>query len=97
MSRGTIVVGGAIAGKPRAGGHTCVFLQYLLGFRRLGWDVLFVNSVEPMWWSTLTTLSRRCATSGSAIRSACCAAGPTARWASRGELCSRPSARRRCS
>lgn len=38
-----IVVAGAVAGKPRYGGHTWVFLQYLLGLRRLGWDVLFLD------------------------------------------------------
>src|SRR5438093_12251 len=44
---GTIVVGGSLAQKPGAGGHTWVFLQYLLGFRRLGWDVLFLDRLEP--------------------------------------------------
>ena len=29
------------------GGHTWVFLQYLLGFRDLGWDVLLVDSLDP--------------------------------------------------
>ena len=41
--RATIVVAGSLAQKPRHGGHTWVLLQYLLGFRRLGWDVLFVD------------------------------------------------------
>lgn len=41
--QGTIVVAGSLAQKPRHGGHTWVFLQYLVGFRRLGWDVLFVD------------------------------------------------------
>ena len=39
----TIVVSGALAQKPGIGGHTWVFLQYLLGFRRLGYDVVFVD------------------------------------------------------
>ncbi len=43
MSTGTIVVAGSVAQKPRHGGHAWVFLQYLLGFRRLGWDVLLVD------------------------------------------------------
>ena len=47
MSRGTIVVAGALAQRPGVGGHTWVFLQYLLGFRRLGWDVLFLDRLEP--------------------------------------------------
>ncbi|HWC10904.1 MAG TPA: hypothetical protein VG455_06740 [Acidimicrobiales bacterium] len=45
--RGTVVIAGSLAQKPRHGGHTWVFLQYLLGFRRLGWDVLFVDRLPP--------------------------------------------------
>lgn len=45
--RGTIVVAGALAQKPRHGGHAWVLLQYLLGFRRLGWDVLFLDRLPP--------------------------------------------------
>lgn len=41
-----IVIAGSIAQKPREGGHTWVFLQYLLGFRRLGWEVLFIDRLE---------------------------------------------------
>ncbi len=44
---GSIVIAGSLAQKPRYGGHTWVFLQYLLGFRRLGWDVLFLDRLEP--------------------------------------------------
>jgi hypothetical protein len=40
---GSIVVAGALAQKPIHGGHAWVFLQYLLGFRRLGWEVLFID------------------------------------------------------
>jgi hypothetical protein len=46
-SRGTIVVGGAVAQTPGRGGLTWVFLQYLLGFRDLGWDVLLLDRLEP--------------------------------------------------
>jgi hypothetical protein len=46
MSRGTIIVAGAIAQRPARGGHTWVFLQYLLGFKRLGWDVLFLDWLD---------------------------------------------------
>jgi hypothetical protein len=46
-SEGAIVVAGALAQRPRLGGHTWVFLQYLLGLRRLGWDVLFLDWLEP--------------------------------------------------
>ena len=45
--RETIVVAGSLAQRPFHGGHTRGFLQYLLGFRRLGWDVLFVDRLEP--------------------------------------------------
>jgi hypothetical protein len=43
----TIIVAGSLAQKPRYGGHAWVFLQYLLGFRRLGWEVLFLDRLEP--------------------------------------------------
>ena len=42
-----IVVAGSVAQRPGYGGHTWVFLQYLLGFRRLGYDVLFIDRLEP--------------------------------------------------
>jgi hypothetical protein len=43
---GRITVAGSIAQKPHQAGHSWQFLQYLLGFRRLGWDVLFVDRLE---------------------------------------------------
>jgi hypothetical protein len=43
----TIVVAGSVAQRPGNGGHTWVFLQYLLGLRKLGWDVLFLDRLEP--------------------------------------------------
>src|SRR6266478_4241609 len=46
-ARGTIVIAGSIAQKPWHGGHTWVFLQYILGFKKLGWDVLFLDRLEP--------------------------------------------------
>ena len=42
-ARERIVVGGSIAQKPGFAGHAWAFLQYLLGFERLGLDVLFVD------------------------------------------------------
>ncbi|MCC6453640.1 MAG: hypothetical protein IT328_01730, partial [Caldilineaceae bacterium] len=42
----TITIAGAIAQKPRQAGHTWQFMQYLLGFNRLGWDVLFLDQLE---------------------------------------------------
>ena len=47
--QGTIALGGALAARPGIGGHTWVFLQYLLGFRRLGWNVLFLDWLDPDW------------------------------------------------
>jgi hypothetical protein len=43
----SLVIAGALAQKPRIAGHTWVLLQYLLGFRRLGWGTLFVDYLEP--------------------------------------------------
>ena len=40
------VVAGSVAQRPGNGGHTWVFLQYLLGFRKLGWDVVFLDRLE---------------------------------------------------
>jgi hypothetical protein len=47
VGKETIAVAGSLAQRPNYGGHTWVLLQYLLGFRRLGWDVLFVDRLEP--------------------------------------------------
>ena len=46
-SRGTVVVAGSVAQRPNKGGHAWVFLQYLLGFRRLGYDVLLLDRLDP--------------------------------------------------
>jgi hypothetical protein len=43
----TIIFAGSLAQKPGHGGHTWVFLQWLLGLRRLGWDVLFLDELQP--------------------------------------------------
>jgi len=43
----SIVIAGSLAQKPGRGGHSWVFLQYLLGFRKLGWDVVFLDRLEP--------------------------------------------------
>ena len=47
MMPDSIVVAGSLAQKPHQAGHTWQFLQYLLGFKELGWDVLFVDRLEP--------------------------------------------------
>ena len=44
---GTIVIAGSVAQKPWHGGHSWVFLQYLLGFKKLGWDVLLLDRLDP--------------------------------------------------
>ena len=46
VARAPIVVGGALAAKPYFGGHTWVFLNYLLGFQRLGWPVMFIDLLD---------------------------------------------------
>lgn len=43
---GRIVVAGAIAQKPGCAGHAWQFLQYLLGLRRLGHEVLFLDRLH---------------------------------------------------
>ena len=43
-----IAIGGSIAQRPGQGGHTWLFLQYALGLRRLGWDVLLLDRLEPV-------------------------------------------------
>jgi hypothetical protein len=49
----TIAVAGSIAQRPRRPGHAWVFLSYLLGFRALGYEVLFIDRLEagadPVW------------------------------------------------
>ncbi len=46
-SGNSIVLAGSLAQRTGHGGHAWVFLQYLLGFRRLGWDVLFLDELQP--------------------------------------------------
>src|SRR5690242_19190511 len=42
-----LIVSGMIAGDPWQGGATWAVLQYILGFRQLGHDVLFVEPIQP--------------------------------------------------
>ena len=53
-----VVIAGSIAQKPSQAGHAWVFLQYLLGFRRLGFDVLFLDRLEPDMCTDIA--GRRC-------------------------------------
>lgn len=56
--RSLISIAGSIAQRPGNGGHTWVFLQYVLGLRRLGWDVLLLDRLEPSM--CLDDAGRRC-------------------------------------
>jgi hypothetical protein len=47
LRQGSVVIGGSLAQNPGYGGLTWVFLQLLLGFKRLGWNVLFLDRLEP--------------------------------------------------
>jgi hypothetical protein len=47
VSAPLVTIAGCVAQKPAHGGHTWQFLQYLLGFRSLGWDVLLLDAMEP--------------------------------------------------
>ena len=43
----TVLLGGSVAQRPGSGGHTWVFLQYLLGLQRLGLEPVLVDWLEP--------------------------------------------------
>ena len=45
MSRGRIIVSGALANKHRHGGEAWVRLSWVLGFLALGWDVHFIEQI----------------------------------------------------
>src|SRR5437867_3894114 len=49
-ARATILLSGMVAGDPHQGGATWAVLQYVLGFRRLGHNVLLI---EPMKMAAL--------------------------------------------
>src|SRR3569833_106460 len=42
-----IGIAGSVAQRPFNGGHTWVFLQWMLGLRRLGCNVQLVDRLEP--------------------------------------------------
>src|SRR5947207_1275498 len=44
-SRAVLLVSGMVAADPYQGGATWAVLQYVLGFRRLGYDVVFVEPI----------------------------------------------------
>jgi hypothetical protein len=41
-----VAVAGSVAQRPARGGHAWVLLQYLLGFRRLGYEVVFLDRLS---------------------------------------------------
>jgi hypothetical protein len=43
---GSVVVSGGVARRTDCGGHVWALLQWVLGFRRLGWQVLFLDRLE---------------------------------------------------
>jgi hypothetical protein len=45
----TVAIAGGLAQRPRRGGHAWVFLTWLLGLRRLGCEVVFVDRLEEDW------------------------------------------------
>src|SRR5436190_19466796 len=52
--RKSLTIVGTIAQHAGRGGHTWAFLQYLVGFQKLGWDVLFLDRIEPHMCMTET-------------------------------------------
>lgn len=44
---GRIIVAGGVAQRYRRAGHLWAFLQYLLGFRALGWEAILLDRLEP--------------------------------------------------
>jgi len=47
VSRELVVIAGSMAQKAGYGGHDWVFLQYLFGFKQLGYEVLLIDRVDP--------------------------------------------------
>jgi hypothetical protein len=47
VSGETVLLGGSVAQRPGSGGHTWVFLQYMLGLRALGAEPMLVDWLEP--------------------------------------------------
>jgi hypothetical protein len=63
MRRHALVIAGSLSQKPRHGGHTWALLQYALGFRELGWDVLFLDQIASSL--CVDSSGRPCAVEGS--------------------------------
>jgi hypothetical protein len=48
VSQGTILISGMIAGDPDQGGASWCILQYVLGFRRLGYEAVVIEPVDEL-------------------------------------------------
>jgi hypothetical protein len=76
LPRGRIALAGAVAQRPRRAGHAWVFLQYLLGFRRLGWEVLFIDRIPAsMHGSGSSTRDLQASAEATWLRDICSAFG----------------------
>lgn len=54
----SVAISAGLAQRPFVGGHTWFALQYLIGFRELGWDVVLVDRVEPGMSADVSYLAR---------------------------------------
>ena len=54
----TVVVAGALAQKAGSGGHVWALLQFALGLRRLGFEVIFIDAIEPTAGQSGSRLAR---------------------------------------
>ncbi|MGH8542397.1 MAG: glycosyltransferase [Gammaproteobacteria bacterium] len=50
IHRDALMVAGSLAQRPLHGGHAWVLLNLLRGLERLGWEVAFVDRLEPSMW-----------------------------------------------
>ncbi len=53
-----MAISAALAQRPFVGGHTWFALQYLLGFRQLGWEVTLIDRIEPEMAANVDYLAR---------------------------------------
>jgi hypothetical protein len=61
LTRPSVVVGGSLAQRPGFGGHAWALLQYPLAFRKLGYDVLFVDQLTLDMVAEQRAVRSRCA------------------------------------
>jgi hypothetical protein len=58
LSNGTILISGMIAGDPDQGGASWSILQYVLGFRRLGYETVVVEPVNQLRTGSVAYLQK---------------------------------------